>query len=741
MKNMYKMMLLAVGLLIVTANLSAQNRYTFGDRESRSTTIVTSDNMEIMQKDDNIGYFSFGKERKRPERANATMHTLTIITDGEDPGADAIVVASSSSENYLNAISLETTFTDIIEEGYYDIRAIDVFQGHTCVLVYDSIPVFEDVTINASFSECVYSIASINIIDETGQSLSGQLGADNVLYLGWSALSAVFMDYSPSAESLYNMRFSSCDERTYLCLNSNIYTTDYLSEQKFYNIIFPLHYGLSDDIVFENETGVFHRYYEKFHNNHGSSPNYRMLCKYSYEDGQVFFDNVFYDGVPHYFFIPDLPLTIISNRPSDDTKRPNILLSPQINELESYNSNGTWFYDFVNPAGLYYNNNDQLVQNQNFLLWGVNNQNILPNCLGQLGCFIETPITNVFDAETTLSFGDRTPMTYYQAYTLKADQLISGKNTFKPSVFSIGENGCERIGDKSAIATITFNGEEIFNDSLYKLPFYQEFQNEEAGDVTMVINNTHLTVDGVEKSNQAFINFNFNKEDVTAPTLTLLQVKDENGKESIELPNIAYSYINFAAGDFSPHYTEEGGWGHFDYMQYDGKPEIEVNYAITDPVTGNNWYSLEYTENEDMFHESYGNYFIIDLSQLPPEAAGKWISLEFVLADGVWNIMQQELSNVFYVGQLESINELSTPTHTVYPNPFSGEVKITAAQAVEGEANIAVYNVLGEQSYSKTENCTATKEFIIDGSTWKSGVYFYSICTEDGVLQGKIIKE
>ncbi len=68
-------------------------------------------------------------------------------------------------------------------------------------------------------------------------------------------------------------------------------------------------------------------------------------------------------------------------------------------------------------------------------------------------------------------------------------------------------------------------------------------------------------------------------------------------------------------------------------------------------------------------------------------------------------------------------------------------MKITAAQAVEGEANVAVYNVLGEQISSKTENCKETKEFIIDGSTWKPGVYFYSISTKDGLLQGKIVKE
>jgi hypothetical protein len=68
-------------------------------------------------------------------------------------------------------------------------------------------------------------------------------------------------------------------------------------------------------------------------------------------------------------------------------------------------------------------------------------------------------------------------------------------------------------------------------------------------------------------------------------------------------------------------------------------------------------------------------------------------------------------------------------------------VKITAIQNLNGVANITVYNVLGEQIYSKTENCTETKEFTIDGSAWKPGIYFYSISTEGGLLQGRIVKE
>ena len=144
-----------------------------------------------------------------------------------------------------------------------------------------------------------------------------------------------------------------------------------------------------------------------------------------------------------------------------------------------------------------------------------------------------------------------------------------------------------------------------------------------------------------------------------------------------------------------------------------------------------------------MFHVNYGNFFVVDLDQLEGIANDKWVSLKVTVTDAQGNFQTQELDNLFYAGEITSIDDhvMLNLTHTVCPNPFKGEVKISATQAVNGEANIVVYNMLGEQVYNKVENCTETQDFTIDGSAWKPGVYFYSISTESGVLQGKVVKE
>ena len=734
MKNYYKLTLLAVVILLGTAGLNAQNRYTFGDGKTYSTTIVASDNLQIIQTDEKTANCSFGKEGKHPERTNAVTHMLTVNVTGGVPSE----IHVASGDSYHNYATYGSSLSDVVEEGYYDIMVVGSFyeygEGYKGIITYDQIPVFEDVIFEASFNDCVYLVA-IDAVNENGQSLLelDYVSCDYLVNFVWEngtwSIVDMPMDCPYLTELPGKLRFSGFDERSKLFLTANIHTAN----QIVYNIVFPTICGLSDNVAFHNEAVELILHEEKIHLNDYDTAYYHMDSYTIYDDTRWISS---FSYSKELTFDPALPITVISNNkisdPSAYTDIPQIILYPAI--FESYPNNSSWPYyeNLIVPFGLYYNNENQLVSEP----FGRRYDVIVSYTMQDyMGFFPQTPALTVNNPANTLFFGERTPISYYQAYSVKASQSLSGQNSFRPSVYSIGENGCQRIGDKSAIAVVRYNGEEIFNDSLYKWPGYQEFQSEEAGMVMMDINNAHLTVDGVEKFNQTYIEFDFNKEDVTAPTLTILQVKDENGHESLELPNIASSYINFAAGDFSPHYTETGGYAHFDYMQYDGKPNIEVYCSYL-----GEWLPLQFVEKGEMFHESYGNYFTIDLSQLPAEASDNWISLEFVLTDDDGNLMQQELSNLFYVGHLESVNELTSLTHAVYPNPFSGEVKIAAAQNVNGVANIAVYNVLGEQVYSKIENCTETKEFTIDGGTWKAGVYFYSISTKDGLLQGKIVK-
>lgn len=144
-----------------------------------------------------------------------------------------------------------------------------------------------------------------------------------------------------------------------------------------------------------------------------------------------------------------------------------------------------------------------------------------------------------------------------------------------------------------------------------------------------------------------------------------------------------------------------------------------------------------------MFHVNYGNVFTASLSQLDAAVADKWVNLKFIITDEAGNSQTQELSNVFYAGEMVSVEEntVNRLQHKVFPNPFNGEVRIISSESINGNANFNVYNVLGAQVHHQAMNCANTTEFVWDGSQVPPGIYFYSISTEDGLLQGKIIKE
>lgn len=731
MKKVLRSLIMASLCFIGVASANAQNRYTFGDGgKTETSTLITSDNISVKQIDNHSVSLSYDTKPKHPSKANAQTHTLTINVND---GLLCQKIHVSSGDSYLNSVENTFNFSDEVEEGYYDIMVYgycgDFSQG---IITYDSVPVFENTTFEASFNDCVYSLG-IDAFDEDGYSLSEMdfVSNDYLVWFFWIdgiADQGFLNSWMPFLSEIPNLRFSSFDERSYVTLVATYHTVN----QKAYNIAFPSIRGLSNNAVFENNPAELISHQEKFNLN-SQYTSYYYLCSYTYYDFHGDFGwcsnlasslNLTFDNTQ--------PITIVSNNLIDNPfvfdNNPKVTLFPAIYEL--------WEAKPLLLFGLHYNNNRQLEYEPFGKIVDGYGYGMTPNYLEH---FPETPAINTYNPEIVLSYGERTPMYYYQAYNLKPDNSPSGKYSFIPRVLPIGERGCQGIDYKNVMATILYNGEQIFNDSLYK--WSEAYQNEDPGFVTMTFYDRHLMIEGVEKYSTVNISFDFNREDITAPTMTILQVKNENGKESIELPNIASSCINFAAGDFSPHYTETGGYGHYDYMQYDSKPyTVLVMYSNSE--TGE-WFPLQFEEEENMFHESYGNYYTIDLSQLRDEDVDKWISLQFVFGDEAGNSYNEVLSNVFYVGHLESVNEHTANSlqHTVYPNPFNGEVRITAAQPVNGVANIVIYNVLGEQVYSKSENCTETQDFTIDGSAWKPGVYFYSINTKDGVLQGKIVKE
>ncbi|MCK9205116.1 MAG: T9SS type A sorting domain-containing protein, partial [Bacteroidales bacterium] len=260
--------------------------------------------------------------------------------------------------------------------------------------------------------------------------------------------------------------------------------------------------------------------------------------------------------------------------------------------------------------------------------------------------------------------------------------------------------------------------------------------NSDPGIVHMSASNSEVHAYNVTLNNTSDIEFDLNKEDAMPPTLTILRVIDQDGKENINVLDLESSKIEIAAGDFSIVYDE---YNNPYKMLYTGKPSIEV-YWTTD---GQTYTQLEASEKENMFHVSYGNFFEVSLAPLTGLVNDQWVSLKIVVTDEAGNFQRQELTPLFYVGDIvgliekPSINALS---HSVYPNPFSKTVTIKVEKPINGNAIFEIYDAMGKIISQRTINCIGKSEF-----TWEenvnTGMYFYKIYTNEGVVQGKFVKQ
>ena len=741
MKNIYRMFLivaLMVGAISTNAQKRQPNRCTIID-ENRSFTVEASANTMINKMSDKIIATSIGGVENKYIRSNAETHNLFIKPEGN--WTSIRVVGLNGFMQYIMYF-MQDEFNADVEDGDYIIfiegKKIVNGQETLCYLGYE-INVSQDVTMNPSMDEATFHVY-VEGKDENGNSVQQNPYIDNYLeiYVGYEQYGACMM-YIDFEGNTSNILCNDLGDSFTVAVSQRIS----VENQTSYFINYPTHFGkLDGDLVMSNDPSEFETdlfYFNLRNNNSGNNISFYSVdfTRYCISQKSNIYSWAALSARNHDLtFDPSTPIRLVTNDKIEDLSvyydKGYCAIKPYVSVYENYTSDPIQYANYteqlVSP-GVYMNNEKNWIREPFSDIPYLMNGKILD----YFDPMTPTPAANMVATDQPNYLAERTPILYYQAENFNASTSLYGMDYFAGQMQFFSDNGSIRKSDESANITILANGNEIFNDSLYHFNENFMFPVEGPCAVDMQINDNYLIDDGIEKFNNTRISFDLNRDDAMPPTMTILKVMNAEGVEKVFLPDYANSNINFAAGDFDVH--DAGGW--FDKMLYKAKPSVEVFYAIAN----GDWMPLECTENEDLFHVNYGNMFAIDLGQLDANVAGQWVSLKFVLTDEAGNSQTQELSNVFYVGSSTSVNETTTLAHTVYPNPFTNEVRINAAEAVNGSASISVFNVLGEQVISKAMNCNETTEFVIDGSSLNAGIYFYNISTENGELKGRIVKE
>jgi len=83
------------------------------------------------------------------------------------------------------------------------------------------------------------------------------------------------------------------------------------------------------------------------------------------------------------------------------------------------------------------------------------------------------------------------------------------------------------------------------------------------------------------------------------------------------------------------------------------------------------------------------------------------------------------------------INEILNSNISIYPNPTTGELRITNYELRMGD--VEIFDVLGRKQ--KAEGRKQNDEILIDVPHFSPGIYFVKITTEEGIFIEKIIKQ
>ena len=731
MKKSFTFVVLAALVMTTASNLTAQNRCVLKNSKGSQEFSTSSKNLKVLEQDGQMCHVVAYPDVKPQTKGNAPTYTLNVYPPLEDElnviwvsdGLDMVGIFFEGMGDYL---SLD------LEEGTYYIESSGRRGDFACYWTFD-IELNDDTDVYVDFSECVYDL-TINAVDENGNPFEGEYVDINytvdLFWLG-GLLDDEFNYYTfEYTNEVPIVRFNDVNEHSIIHLNVNVEPGDNKSymiecqtrgmhESQVYTVVAEDMEVIQETFTVKSDADVcyYHTDYKNIISENGGWSTYNFWSI-----------NLVFD--------PNKPYTLVTNSkigdPTNFEPGSKTIFFPTVYE---------WFYlygptdydDYISTT-LYIDAEGNVVREAKPLF----REGVHPNPACWPIYIPETPAKTVMPSSKMTFFGERTPLATYYPKAFNANNTPMNQNFFSGGFFFSGEQSCERTCDYDSFIQIYVDGQEAYNDSICKFnKYWVNIQPITPGDVIVEVNNNHLTANDVSKANKTHVEFSLNNDDAMPPTMTFLRVLDGNGDEAIWHDNLSHSTLVFGCADYSYHYNEN--YGSYDYLVYNDKPEVEVLYSID----GDIWNPLVFEENESLFHIDYGNVFVVDLGKLESPALDKWVSLKFTLTDAAGNTQTQILENVFYTGQMISVNEHTTENmlHQVYPNPFTGEVKITAIQNLNGVANITVYNVLGEQIYSKTENCTETKEFTIDGSAWKPGIYFYSISTEGGLLQGKIVKE
>lgn len=277
--------------------------------------------------------------------------------------------------------------------------------------------------------------------------------------------------------------------------------------------------------------------------------------------------------------------------------------------------------------------------------WGID-INPLYNVSSNIGIFPQltpTPQALTYNSDQAIGMlNDNCPINALRVENVE----LWGQMSLSLTPYLVGRYGEMRWGNEGTTTTTKFNGTEVDMES---------FSPEEKGVYEITITNTNTEVDGLPGHNTTTVYFDQNQEDMTPPSIEMLQFKNCNGEITDRFNTASDGTIEFYASDLDYHFYLERWAG-----LYEVKPvEVQVEYA---PYNTEEWQELPVVEIPELFQEpGWGYFYRGSLANVTGLAEKGWFDLKFRFEDAAGNWQEQVVSPAFRIDDLAltGINEIT----------------------------------------------------------------------------------
>ena len=292
---------------------------------------------------------------------------------------------------------------------------------------------------------------------------------------------------------------------------------------------------------------------------------------------------------------------------------------------------------------------------------------------------LPSPEALTYDNSRALTpIGDNCPINAVKALSFEA----YGQIYYEIQDYLVGRNNEVIWSKQGKTSRLKINGQEVDTDSFTP-------DNKSIYEWTSVY--TNIEVDGLSGHNTTTIYFDQNKEDMTPPSIEMLQFKNRNGDITDCFATAADGTMEFYASDFHYQHNPEMWNGLFECQPV----EVTVEYA---PYGTEEWNELSVEEIPEYYQEpGWGYFFRAPLADVEGTAEKGWFDLRFRLQDASGNWMDQVVSPAFRIDNLA----------------YSSVANVGSDNARE----VARYNLAGQRVDSNHRGVTIVK--MSDGTAKK----------------------